>query len=106
RVVYLGGARQCGKTTLVKQLASGDTTYRTLDNPGLRQLAASDPMGFVRHVDRLQIIDEVQLVPDLLSVIKIRVDEDNRPGQFLLTGSTNIQSIPPVMESLAGRIRP
>ena len=104
RVLLLSGARQCGKTTLAKQLATRNTDYRTLDDVALRQLAESDPHGFVRHTGRTLIIDEVQRAPALLSAIKMVVDEDTRPGQYLLTGSANIQAIPGAQESLAGRI--
>ena len=105
RVLLLCGARQCGKTTLVRDLVSQDIAYRTLDDPAMRQIAESDPRGFVRHAGRTLVIDEVQRVPDLLSAIKISVDEDTRPGQYLLTGSADMQSSPGVRESLAGRIR-
>src|SRR3990167_3033891 len=105
RVLLLSGARQCGKTTLAKQLAGKDTTYRTLDDIALRMLAESDPLGFIKHSGQLLIIDEIQRAPELLSAIKMTVDEDTRPGQFLLTGSANIQSLPGTQESLAGRIR-
>ncbi len=105
RVILLSGARQCGKTTLAKQLATAETIYRTLDDLAIRQIAESDPHGFVQHASQMLIIDEVQRVPSLLSAIKKTVDEDTRPGQYLLTGSANIQSLPSVQESLAGRIR-
>lgn len=105
RVLLLSGARQCGKTTLARQLASKDTTYRTLDDLAVRQIAENDPHGFVKHPGRTLIIDEVQRVPSLLSAIKMKVDDDTRPGQYLLTGSANIQSLPGAQESLAGRIR-
>lgn len=105
RVLLLSGARQCGKTTLAKQLAAKDTVYRTLDDLAIKQLAEQDPHGFVKHVGKMLIIDEIQRAPALLSAIKKMVDEDTRPGQYLLTGSANIQSLPSVQESLAGRIR-
>lgn len=105
RVLLLSGARQCGKTTLAKEIATEGTTYRTLDNQALRELAINDPDGFVKHTGGMLIIDEVQRAPDLLSAIKLVVDENTEPGQFLLTGSANIQSLPSVQESLAGRIR-
>lgn len=105
RVLLLNGARQCGKTTLAKQIAAKDTSYRTLDDLVVRQLAENDPQGFVKHSGKMLIIDEVQRVPSLLSAIKLVVDEGTHPGQYLLTGSANIQSLPGVQESLAGRIR-
>lgn len=105
RVLLLNGSHQCGKTTLAKQLATKNTLYRTLDDLALRTLAESDPHGFVQHPENgMLIIDEIQRAPQLLSAIKLVVDEDTRPGQYLLTGSANIQSLPSVQESLAGRI--
>ena len=62
------------------------------------------PKGFVKRFAKTLIIDEVQRVPSLLLAIKKAVDEDTSPGQYLLTGSTNIQTLPTVKESLAGRI--
>lgn len=105
RVLLLCGARQCGKTTLARQIVSKGTMYRTLDDLALRQLAITDPQGFVKHTGKTLIIDEIQRAPDLLSAIKLVVDENTEPGQYLLTGSANIQSIPHIQESLAGRIR-
>lgn len=105
RVLLLSGPRQCGKTTLAKQLISEDTIYRTLDNLVHKELAENDPHSFVQHANKTLIIDEVQRVPALLSAIKMAVDENTRPGQYLLTGSANIPSLPGVKESLAGRIR-
>lgn len=105
RVVLLCGARQCGKSTLAKQIATQEATYLTLDDLAARELAQHDPHGFVKKPGKLLVIDEVQRVPDLLSAIKLAVDENTQSGQYLLTGSANIQSLPGVQESLAGRIR-
>ncbi len=104
RVLLLSGVRQCGKTTLAHQLESEETEYRTLDDGTLREAAENDPQGFIKRNVKTLIIDEVQRVPPLLSAIKKAVDEDITSGQYLLTGSTNIQSLPTVSESLAGRI--
>ncbi len=104
RVLLLTGPRQCGKTTLVRQLQSNEAEYRTLDDITLREAAENDPHGFVKHQTEMLIIDEVQRAPSLLPAIKKIVDEDHRPGQYLLTGSANIRSLPGVQESLAGRI--
>ena len=106
RVLLIGGARQCGKTTLAKELETSENiNYLTLDDPATRRVAESDPRGFVQHYGKTLVIDEAQRVPDLISAIKIKVDEDTRAGQYLLTGSVNLQSSPGVRESLAGRIR-
>lgn len=105
RVLILAGCRQCGKTTLARGLAGADSIYRTLDDPTLMAAAQSDPAGFVAHADELMIIDEIQRVPALLQAIKRNVDDNQNPGRFLLTGSANIQSLPGVTESLAGRVR-
>jgi uncharacterized protein len=104
RVLMLSGPRQSGKTTLARELETEQTEYRTLDDSTLREAAEKDPQGFIKHRKETLIIDEVQRVPSLLPSIKKAVDEDTRPGQYLLTGSANIQSMPTVRESLAGRI--
>jgi uncharacterized protein len=105
RVLLITGARQCGKTTLAKQLGVVSNTYRTLDDLATRRLAEIDPKSFLSHSGDTLLIDEIQKVPELLSAIKMVVDNDTRPGQFVLTGSADISSIPSVKESLAGRIR-
>jgi len=102
-VVMLAGPRQSGKTTLVTQLVGDDYKFITLDDEAMLRAARDDPSGMVRTLDRA-IIDEVQLAPDLLRAIKRSVDQDRRPGRFLLTGSANILTIPTVAESLAGRM--
>ena len=102
-VVLVTGPRQSGKTTLVRHLLGGGRRYITLDNATSRESALSDPVGFVRGLDRVTI-DEVQRAPDVLQAIKVSVDEDRRPGRFLLTGSANVLDLPQVSESLAGRL--
>lgn len=105
RVIVLAGARQCGKTTLAKELKLSEAIYRTLDDVTLLESALNDPHGFVRHGNELMIIDEIQKALILLQAIKKDVDENQNLGRFLLTGSANIQSLPGVNESLAGRVR-
>ncbi len=102
-VVLIVGPRRAGKTTLVRKMGEAGRTYITLDDQTVLAAAQSDPIGFVRGLNRA-IIDEVQRAPDLLLAIKKAVDEDYRPGRFLLTGSANVLTLPRVADSLAGRI--
>ncbi|HEV3157578.1 MAG TPA: ATP-binding protein [Candidatus Baltobacteraceae bacterium] len=101
RVVALCGARQVGKSTLARGLSN---SYQTLDDLGVLDLARSDPTTFVRSLPPGAVIDEIQLVPDLLRVIKRVVDEDPTPGRYLITGSANLLTLPKISESLAGRM--
>lgn len=105
RVVILSGARQCGKTTTSKTMVNNQSIYRTLDESTLLQAAKNDPQGFIKISKGTMIIDEVQRVPELITAIKKTVDENTRYGQYLLTGSVNIQTLPTVNESLAGRVK-
>ncbi len=105
RTVILSGSRQCGKTTVIKAMADKQTIYRTLDDYTLYESAKNDPQGFIRLQKGTMIIDEVQRVPELITAIKKAVDENTRYGQYLLTGSVNIQTLPTVKESLAGRVK-
>lgn len=102
-VVLIVGSRRAGKTTLVRKMGEKGRTYITLDDQTVLGAARSDPSGFIRGLDRA-IIDEIQRVPDLLLAIKKTVDEDYRPGRFLLTGSANVLTLPRVADSLAGRM--
>ena len=100
--VLINGPRQCGKTTLVQQFAQG-MSYITLDDPGMLSAAQQDPVGLLRQIDRA-VIDEVQRAPQLLLALKMSIDQDRRPGRFLLTGSANILALPQIADSLAGRM--
>lgn len=105
-VTMLIGPRQSGKSTLAQALAGelGDARYVSLDR-GLNLAAArGDPAGFVAGDAGTLIVDEVQRAPDLLLEIKASVDEDRRPGRFVLTGSADVLSLPRVAETLAGRM--
>ena len=102
-VVLIVGPRRAGKTTLVKSMEEAGRTYITLDDQTVLEAARSDPAGFIRGLDRA-IIDEIQRAPDLLLAIKKTVDEDYRPGRFLLTGSANVLILPRIADSLAGRM--
>ncbi len=99
----LWGKRRAGKTTLVKSMGEAGRTYVTLDDQTVLEAARSDPAGFIRGLDRA-IIDEIQRAPDLLLAIKKTVDEDYRPGRFLLMGSANVMTLPRIADSLAGRM--
>jgi predicted AAA+ superfamily ATPase len=104
RVVLVAGPRQAGKTTLAEAIArENGLAFFTLDNPTTLSAARSDPVGFLRGLDRA-VIDEIQRAPDLLLAIKESVDTDKRPGRFLLTGSANLMTLPRVADSLAGRM--
>ena len=103
RVVLLSGPRQSGKTTLGRKLAGKGMVYMTLDNATMLDAAQSDPVGFVRGLDRA-VIDGVQRAPGLMLAIKESVDTDRRPGRFLLTGSADLMALPRVADSLAGRM--
>ena len=103
-VVLLAGPRQAGKTTLARQVATdGLMRYLSLDDQATLLSAREDPVGLVRSLDRA-VIDEIQRAPQLLLAIKRSVDEDRRPGRFLLTGSAQLMSLPTVADSLAGRM--
>ena len=102
-VALIAGPRQAGKTTLVRQLADQDIRYLTLDDETPLLAAKEDPIGLVRNLNRA-IVDEIQRAPGLLLAIKKSVDEDRRPGRFLLTGSANLMTLPTVADSLAGRM--
>jgi uncharacterized protein len=102
-VVLIVGPRRAGKTTLVRKMEEAGRTYITLDDQTVLEAARSDPSGFIRGLDRA-IIDEIQRAPDLLLAIKKSVDDDYRPGRFLLTGSANVLTLPRVADSLAGRM--
>lgn len=103
-VVLIAGPRQVGKTTLVRrQVSTKGMQYLTLDDELTLESAKSDPVGMIRSLD-YAIIDEIQKAPQLLPAIKKSVDENRRPGRFLLTGSANVMTLPNVTDSLAGRM--
>jgi len=103
-VVLLAGPRQAGKTTLVRKIAvQQGLRYQTMDDELSLLSAREDPVGMIRSMDRA-VIDEIQRAPQLLLAIKKSVDEDRRPGRFLLTGSAKLMALPTVADSLAGRM--
>ena len=105
--VSILGARQVGKTTLAKQIGSAqkkECIYLDLENPlDVRKLA--DPYTFLNdNRDKCIIIDEVQTIPSLFSVLRSVIDADRRSGRFILLGSASPELVKGVSESLAGRI--
>ncbi|MGA2048397.1 MAG: DUF4143 domain-containing protein [Terracidiphilus sp.] len=102
-VVMVIGTRGCGKSSLVRNFISKERKYITLDNDAALESARYDPAGFVRGMDSA-IIDEVQKAPELLLAIKQSVEDDGRPGRFLLTSSANLVLLQHLPESLASRM--
>ena len=103
RIVAIVGPRQSGKTTLAREVSDPGRPFLTLDDEAIRTAAQTDPTGFVRGLDRV-VIDEIQRAPELILALKKSVDEDRRPGRFLLTGSADIFAGAISPDSLAGRI--
>ncbi|WP_279164887.1 ATP-binding protein [Thermus scotoductus] len=101
-VVFLAGARQVGKSTLVRSLGYG--RYLTLDDPLVLASAQHDPLAFLQAQEGPLVLDEVQRAPGLLRAIKLLVDQDRRPGRFLLTGSANVLVLPQASGELVGRM--
>jgi hypothetical protein len=102
-VVVLTGARQTGKSTLIRELLEAPPRdYRTLDDLDLLERAGSEPDALVASKQPLTL-DEIQRSPELLLAIKRAVDRDRRPGRFLLSGSANLALLGRVSETLAGR---
>ena len=105
RIVIVNGPRQSGKTTMLRQYqhAHGGS-YRTLDNRQDQEAAAADPVACAAEGEPPRLIDEVHLGGDwLVRAIKIAVDEDPRPGRYILSGSSRFLTVPTLSESLAGR---
>ncbi len=103
-MVLVSGARQSGKSTLVRLAADGRAAERRdLDREQDRAAALADPTGFVSF-DDLVVVDEIQRVPELLLAIKVAVDEDPRPGRFLLTGSSSLFGLRGAPDALPGRM--
>ena len=105
KAVLVTGARQVGKTTMLKHLCAGtDRTYVTLDNMMARELAKSDPALFFQTYKPPILIDEVQKAPELFEQIKIMCDATDEKGLFWLTGSQQYKMMNNVRETLAGRV--
>jgi predicted AAA+ superfamily ATPase len=105
-VVLINGPRQAGKTTLVREVLKGRANTRevSLDDATTLAAALHDPVAFAGSFDGTLFIDEIQKAKPLLPAIKLLVDDDRRPGRFILTGSANILLLPKIADSLAGRM--
>ena len=105
KVMLVTGARQVGKTTMLKHLAEGtNRTYVSMDDLLTRDLATRDPSLFFQRYKPPILIDEIQKAPALLTEIKRICDETEEKGLFWLTGSQQFQMMKRVQETLAGRI--
>ena len=104
-ITVIQGARQVGKSTLAQILGKQrGAQYYSLDDVSVRDSLIADPVGFIdSHASQTLIIDEVQLLPELLHTVKASVDQNRRPGRFLLTGSANLLRLYGDTDSLAGR---
>lgn len=101
-VVTIVGPRQAGKTTLTRSLFP-HLPYVNLEDPDVLEFATNDPRGFINQFHSGGIIDEIQNAPHLLSFIQVIVDEKKQNGQFILTGSQQLELGEAVSQSLAGR---
>jgi hypothetical protein len=102
-VVAITGPRQSGKTTLVRTLFA-DKPYISLENPAELAFAQEDPRGFLARFADGAVIDEAQRWPALFSWLQGMVDDDRRPGRFVLTGSQQFGLMAGITQSLAGRV--
>lgn len=106
-IVHIEGARQVGKSTLASVFAQEDSsrfTQVTLDNENALNMAQQSPQEFVRlGGEGTLIIDEIQRMPGLTLAIKETVDQDRRPGRFIITGSSDLARVRGLKDSLAGR---
>jgi predicted AAA+ superfamily ATPase len=103
RAVAVVGPRQSGKTTLVKKVFPRKP-YVSLEDPDERILAATDPRGFLARYKKGAIIDEAQRVPELFNYMQGILDQSNKDGFYILTGSNNFLLQQSISQSLAGRI--
>ena len=103
KAVAVTGARQTGKTTLVKQVFKSKP-YVSLENPDTRNFALEDPRGFLQTYPNGAILDEVQRVPALFSYLQEVLDNSKVKGLFILSGSNNFLLQQTISQTLAGRV--
>lgn len=101
-VLTITGPRQSGKTTLCKK-EFANKPYVNLESPDTRQFATDDPRGFLAQFPDGAVIDEIQRVPELTSYIQPMIDDDQRAGRYILTGSQQFEMTSTINQSLAGR---
>ena len=99
--IFIAGARQVGKSTLAMELSNN---YITFDDINVYLSAKNDPIGFISSLKTPVVLDEIQKLPELINVIKRKIDENRIPNQFILTGSINVLRFSKIKESLAGRM--
>ncbi|WP_416397184.1 ATP-binding protein [Allohahella sp. A8] len=104
-VVLIHGSRQCGKSTLARYVGQQKSYhYISFDDDNQLLAARTDPIGFVQDLPDKTILDEIQRAPELFTSLKSSVDNNRRPGRFILTGSANVLLLPGLSDSLAGRM--
>ena len=101
-VVTITGPRQSGKTTLCRMIFA-EKDYVSLEDVDERQYAMNDPRGFLNRFPNGAVVDEIQRVPDLLSYIQTIVDDQQKEGFFIITGSQQFELLEGISQSLAGR---
>ena len=101
-VVTITGPRQSGKTTLCRMVFP-EMTYVSLEDLDQREYARQDPRGFLNRFPQGAVLDEIQRAPELLSYIQTIVDQQNKEGFFILTGSQQFELLEGISQSLAGR---
>jgi predicted AAA+ superfamily ATPase len=102
-VISINGPRQSGKTTLAKDTFP-ELDYVNLEDPSVRMMVENDPKGFLDNYKKGLIIDEAQNVPSLFSYLQVYVDQRDRPGQYVLTGSQQFLLNENISQTLAGRV--
>jgi hypothetical protein len=101
--LLITGPRQSGKTTFARS-EFADLPYVNLESPLERADFHSDPLGFLNRFPDGAVLDEAHHVPELLSYLQVRIDEDRRMGRWVLTGSQQIELVRGASQSLAGRV--
>ena len=106
KIVSINGPRQSGKTTLSQEIAKElGMEYYTFDNESTKTTAQNNPKNFIEQLSHFPcVIDEIQMVPEVVSALKMSVDDANKSGMFLLTGSADLFKMSAIKESLAGRM--